>query len=239
VLERLVPIETEVGQSDGSWYLARLLPYRTVEDHIAGVVLSFIDITERKQAEEMRLWLAAVMNATADAIISFSLDYTILSWNSAAERIFGYSAAEATGQPLRMVSGVDPEKLINGLSGKPPVRHVQSLWRRKDGTLVDASLIVSPINDGSGQTMAGTAIVRDITAETAMQEALQLANDKDNILARVSAQLRLPLMVMVQSAERLREPDLDAEQREDAIASIHEQAGTVSVLLGNLLASRS
>ena len=87
--------------------------------------------------------------------------------------------------------------------------------------------------------MAGTAIVRDISAETAMQEALQLANDKDNVLARVSAQLRLPLMVMVQSAERLREPELDAEQREEAIASIHEQAGTVSVLLGNLLASRA
>ena len=138
-----------------------------------------------------------------------------------------------------MLSGGGPEKLINGLTDKPPVKHVQSLWRRKNGALVEVSLTVSPINDGSGQTMAGTAIVRDITAETAMQEALQLANDKDNILARVSAQLRLPLMVMVQSAERLREPDLDAEQREDAIASIHEQAGTVSVLLGNLLASRA
>ena len=101
VLERLVPVEREVGIEHGSWYLARVMPYRTTEDRIGGVVFTFIDITERKQAEEVRLWLSAVVSATSDAIISFALDETILSWNRGAQRLFGYSAEEAIGQPRR------------------------------------------------------------------------------------------------------------------------------------------
>jgi two-component system, chemotaxis family, CheB/CheR fusion protein len=60
VLQRLVPVEREVGLPDGKWFLSRLQPYRTMDDHIGGVVVSFIDITERKQAEEVRLWLSAM-----------------------------------------------------------------------------------------------------------------------------------------------------------------------------------
>ncbi|MGV3570477.1 MAG: PAS domain-containing protein [Ramlibacter sp.] len=77
VLQQLTPIEREVGQASGSWYLARLVPYRTVDERIGGLVFTFIDITERKQAEEMRLWLSAVVSSTSDAIISFGLDGVI------------------------------------------------------------------------------------------------------------------------------------------------------------------
>jgi two-component system CheB/CheR fusion protein len=93
VLERLVPIEREVGLADGKWFLSRLLPYRTMDDHIAGVVVTLIDITERKQAEEVRLWLSAVVGSSMDAIISWSTDETILSWNA------GPSAFSATAPP--------------------------------------------------------------------------------------------------------------------------------------------
>lgn len=104
VLERLAPVEREVGQPEGSWFLARLMPYRTMEDRIGGVVFTFIDITERKQAEETRLWLAAVLSSTSDAIISFAPDQTILSWNGGAQKLYGYSAEEAIGQPLSMLA---------------------------------------------------------------------------------------------------------------------------------------
>jgi len=100
VLERLAPIEREVGETDGTWFLARLRPYRTIDDHIACVVLTFVNITDRKRAAEVRLWLSAVVTASSEAIISFSLDKTILSWNGGAERLFGFTAFEAIDQPM-------------------------------------------------------------------------------------------------------------------------------------------
>lgn len=176
VLERLVPIEREVGQADGSWHLARMLPYRTIEDRIAGVVLSFVDITERKRAEEVRLWLSAVVAASSDAIISFALDRTILSWNGGAQRTFGYTAEEAIGQPLDIISviaGEDQTQVIDRLKDAEPVQNFETQRRRKDGELITVSLTVSPIRADNGAIMAGTAIVRDITANRHTEDALR------------------------------------------------------------------
>jgi two-component system CheB/CheR fusion protein len=120
VLERLAPIEREVGRDDGSWFLVRLLPYRSAEDRIAGVVLSFINITERKQAEEISQWLSAVVASSMDAIISFSLDGRMLSWNGGAQRIFGYVADEVIGQPIAQLarpgSEADEARLLEAVA---------------------------------------------------------------------------------------------------------------------------
>lgn len=181
VLERLVPIEREVGQSDGSWYLARLLPYRTIEDRIAGVVLSFVNITERKQAEETRLWLSAVVTSTTDGIISFSLDQTILSWNAGAERIFGFSAEEAIGKSLSaVVPGQDAEqdRLLDLIASAQRVDNFETVRRRKDGSDVQVALTISPIRDSNGKVVAGTAIVRDISAARAAADALRSSDEK-------------------------------------------------------------
>ena len=181
VLERLVPIEREVGQADGSWYLARLLPYRTIEDHIAGVVLSFVDITERKRAEEVRLWLSAVVTSSSDAIVSFSLDRTILSWNGGAESIFGFTAEEAIGQPLSILSadgGGEIDMLMEKLSRAQPVQNLDTVRRRKDGALIHVSLTVSPILDDKGGVMAGTAMARDITESKQVEAALRESREQ-------------------------------------------------------------
>jgi two-component system CheB/CheR fusion protein len=181
VLERLVPIEREVGQSDGSWFLARLLPYRTVEDRIAGVVLSFVNITERKQAEETRLWLSAVVTSTTDGIISFSLDQAILSWNAGAERIFGYTADEAIGKPVSMLASGragEQDQLVEKITAGQRVENFETARLRKDGSEVQVSLTISPIRDASGNVMAGTAIVRDITAARAAADALRSTDEK-------------------------------------------------------------
>jgi two-component system CheB/CheR fusion protein len=182
VLERLVPIEREVGQSDGSWFLARLLPYRTVEDRIAGVVLSFVNITERKQAEETRLWLSAVVTSTTDGIISFSLDQAILSWNAGAERIFGYTPQEAIGKPVSMLVAParagEQDQLVEKVAAGRRVENLETVRQRKDGSEVQVALTVSPIRDGKGKVMAGTAVVRDITAARAAADALRSTDEK-------------------------------------------------------------
>lgn len=164
VLERLVPVEREVGQSEGRWYVARLLPYRTREDdRIAGVVLAFIDITERKDAEEMRLWLAEVVAATADAIVSFSLDRKVISWNAGAEKMFGHSAGQAVGQPLEMLDvspGMPSTRLLDGLERAPGARRFQTGIRHADGQVVPVTVSVSPVRDGTSRLMAGAVIMQ-------------------------------------------------------------------------------
>src|SRR6185369_7127592 len=109
-------------------------PYRTLEDHIAGVVVSFIDITERKRAEEVRLWLSAVVASSMDAILSFSMDRTILSWNAGAERVFGYTAHETIGQPLGLLwpqAGAELAEIFRRLAAGEMVSELQTARQRK------------------------------------------------------------------------------------------------------------
>jgi two-component system CheB/CheR fusion protein len=181
VLEKLSPVEREVGQASGSWYLARLMPYRTMDDRIAGVVVTFIDITERKQAEEVRMWLSAVVTATSDAIVSFALDDTILSWNSGAQRLFGYSAEEAIGQPITMLypdAADEHARIQQEVAGGRHVENFETVRRRKDGSQVHVALTVSPIKDAHGQVLAGTAIARDVSAQRASAEALRQSEER-------------------------------------------------------------
>ena len=181
VLDRLVPIEREVGLPDGKWFLARLLPYRTLDDHIGGVVASFIDITARKQAEEVRLWLSAVVASSTDAIISFSMDQTILSWNAGAEGIFGYQAAEAIGQPLALLAPHqerEQAEMIGRLRAGKVVANDETRWRCKDGREVQVALSVSPIRDTHGGVIGGTAIARDITTQKQAAEALRVSEER-------------------------------------------------------------
>jgi two-component system, chemotaxis family, CheB/CheR fusion protein len=181
VLERLVPIEREVGLPSGSWFMARMLPYRTIEDHIAGVVVSFIDITERKRAEEVRLWLSAVVASSTDAIISFAMDRTILSWNAGAERIFGYTAHEAIGKPMSLLAP-DAESesadIIRRLRAGQPVSELQTARRRKDGTAIHVAVSISPIKDVEGKVLGGTAVARDISQQREAAEALRASEER-------------------------------------------------------------
>jgi two-component system, chemotaxis family, CheB/CheR fusion protein len=193
VLARLVPVEREVGLPDGRWFLARLLPYRTLEDRISGVVLSFIDITERKQAEEVRLWLSAVVASSMDAIISFSTDQTIVSWNSGAERIFGFSAAEAIGQPLTLIAptGSASDPLVARLRERLPVSTIEAVGRRKDGSDIHVALSVSPIRNAAEQVIGATAIARDITEQKRAAEALRDSEERLRLLVENASEFAI------------------------------------------------
>ncbi|TFZ07041.1 PAS domain S-box protein [Ramlibacter henchirensis] len=180
VLDRLVPIEREVALPDGTWFLVRMVPYRTVDDRISGVVLSFIDITRRRQAEEVRTWLSAVVHASTDGIVSFALDGTILSWNAACERIFGYTAAEMIGQPLDLLAPGHEQSQLDQISKLREGASVEyeTVRRRKDGREIQVSLSVSPIRDPGGSVMGGTSVVRDITDARRAQQALRESEEQ-------------------------------------------------------------
>ena len=125
------------------------------------------------QNDTARAQLAAIVESSDDAIISKSLAGIILSWNRGAERVFGYTAEEAIGQPVLMLippgqHDEEPE-ILRRLQRGEHIHHYETVRRRKDGTLIDVSLSVSPILDASGRVVSAAKIARDITAQKRAQ----------------------------------------------------------------------
>jgi PAS domain S-box-containing protein len=114
--------------------------------------------------------LARVIESSDDAIISKDLNGIITSWNRAAERMFGYTAAEAVGQSIRMIIPADRQSeedmVLSRVRAGQSVTHLETMRQRKDGTLVPISLTVSPIHDDSGQVIGASKIARDLGERT-------------------------------------------------------------------------
>lgn len=213
-------IERELKSNDGRWYLARFVPYRTTEDRIDGAVLSFIDVTDRRQAEdrlrEGERRMRIVAEGTRDyAIITFDDTGLITSWNAGAERIFGYTEAEIIGQPADLLSTEEDratdvsqrefaQARLNG-------RTEEERWhQRKDGSRFFASGVLSRLDEPGVSGFA--KIARDLSqlrasaqgeragwsADAAERDA-QLR--RDEFLAVVSHELKHPLNLISASAE--------------------------------------
>jgi PAS domain S-box-containing protein len=119
-------------------------------------------------------WLAAIVESSDDAIVSKTLEGTITSWNPAAERLFGYTAEEVIGRPISILAPPDRENEmpanLERIRRGEKVDRYETVRRRKDGSLVDVSLTVSPIRDESGRIVGASKIARDITARKRAEE---------------------------------------------------------------------
>lgn len=197
VLRELSTIEREVQIAGGGMtFLMRIRPYRTVERVIDGVVITFVDITDRRHAEEALREHAAMVEQAQDALVGLTLDGTIRSWNPAAERLYGFAAAEAIGERIAFLNIPDRHDdqialLDQARAGKVagPVRTVR---RRKDGSDIDVSLTVMPIRAQQGCVVSIAVSSRDITERRraeAQQALLQheLSHRIKNALATVQS----------------------------------------------------
>jgi PAS domain S-box-containing protein len=139
------------------------------------------DIAARKEAEQAKTYLAAIVESSQDGIIGKTLDGTIVSWNAGAERIYGYSAEEAIGQSISFVfppgTGGDYDRILARIRRGESIAQLEMKRVRKDGKQVDIALTLSPIKDAQGNVIGASAIERDITAlkwaQAAQQESEQ------------------------------------------------------------------
>jgi PAS domain S-box-containing protein len=143
-------------------------PVRDVAGNIVGAAAIARDITERKRAEEARALLAALVESSDDAIFGHTVDGSIMSWNLGAYRMYGYTFEEVRGRSLAILIPSDlPEEMssiLERIRHNERIEHYETKRRRKDGTLIDVSLSVSPILNASDNVLGASAIARDITA---------------------------------------------------------------------------
>jgi PAS domain S-box-containing protein len=144
---------------------------------ITGVVLVFRDVSERRRAEAVQARLAAIVESSDDAIIGKDLDGVITSWNAAAERIFGYAAAEIVGRPIELLVPTDrraqESDALARLQRGERVGHLESIRSTKHGRSIDVATTVSPIRDGTGRLIGASRIVRDISDWKQAERALE------------------------------------------------------------------
>jgi PAS domain S-box-containing protein len=194
--ERVDHFETVRRRKDGSLVDVSLTisPVKDAEGVIIGASKIARDIGERKHADRAALLLSAIVDSSDDAIISKDLQGVITSWNKSAERLFGYTAAEAIGQTV--ASLLIPEdrqdeepNILTRLRRGERVDHFETVRRRKDGSLVDISLTISPVKDVGGAIIGASKIARDISESKRVRAALMESEARFRQLADTMPQI--------------------------------------------------
>jgi PAS domain S-box-containing protein len=165
------------------WSIVRAVPVFDEGGRVRMAVNIFRDVTEQLRAEEERARLAAIVESSDDAIIGKTLDGIITSWNKGAERIYGYSAKEAVGQPISML--VPPERpdeiprILESLRRGEKVYHFETVRVTRDGRRLDISLTVSPIRNSAGDIVGASTIARNISERKRAEEALRQVREAE------------------------------------------------------------
>jgi PAS domain S-box-containing protein len=186
------------------------------------------------------LRLAAIVEYSDDAIVSKNLDGIVQTWNKAAERLFGYTAAEIIGKSITLIIPLDrlaEEDLVLGrIRAGQTVEHYETVRRAKDGRLIDVSLTVSPIRLPNGNIIGASKIARDITEQRQLRQAADEASRaKDHFLAMLSHELRTPLNAVLGYIDMLRNNIVPEQQRGKAIEIVARNAELLTRLVNDVL----
>jgi two-component system CheB/CheR fusion protein len=180
VLETLHPLEQEVHTGEERHYLRRILPYRTADNRIEGVVITFFDITGRVAAEARARLFATVLQDSNDAVTVQDFDGRITAWNRGAERMYGYSEAEALDMNIRDTVPVyrraEALELVKRIAAGENIQSFETQRVTKDGRTLDVWLTLTRVNDAAGIPVAVSSTERDITGIKQAQEELRIMN---------------------------------------------------------------
>jgi PAS domain S-box-containing protein len=207
----------------------------------------------RLKADKAIGLLASIVDSSDDAIVSKTLEGVITSWNSGAERIFGYTAKEAIGQHISMIIPRDrfgeETSILARLSQGERIDHFDTIRLRKDGTALDISLSISPVRDAAGKIIGASKIARDITGRKRVERELheseqrfrELADALDTQVQFRTQELRRRNAEILQQSDQLRELSgklmlAQDEERRRIARDLHDSAGQNLAALGMTLA---
>src|SRR5215467_8303403 len=129
-----------------------------------------------RSTEDADVWLAAIVESSNDAIISKRLDGVITTWNAAAEKLFGYSEAEAVSQPITLIIPAElhdeEQDILKPLRAGKRIEHYETRRVTRDGRCLDVSISISPVREPSGTIVGASKILRDITETKRIRAAL-------------------------------------------------------------------
>jgi PAS domain S-box-containing protein len=177
-----------------------------------------------RESEQRLRWLASIIESSDDAIVSKNLDGIITSWNSGAERVFGYTAEEAVGQPITIVIPHDRQseerEILTRIRRGERIEHFETVRQPKHGSLIVVSITISPVKNAEGKIVGASKIARDITEQKRNQEQIAtLAREAEhrskNLLATVQATVHLS---RADTPEGLKQA---IEGRIQALANVH------------------
>jgi two-component system cell cycle sensor histidine kinase/response regulator CckA len=234
--------EYRIVRPDGTlrWIWARSYPIRDGQGRIIRFAGVGEDVTERKSLELDRARLAAIVEYSEDAIVSMSVDCIIIGWNRGAERQYGYTAEEIIGCSLSVLfpAGHYPEylRILKSVRQGEPVASCDTLRRRKDGTLINASVNIFPIEVRNRELVGASKISRDVTAikkleaqfveaqkmEVVGQFAARMAHDFNNLLSVILGTTELIMSALGPEAPLRQEVDTIQQAAERAAGLTHQ-----------------
>ena len=158
------------------WASLRVSSVRDKDQELRCFITVVDDITERREAEQAKFRLAAIVESSDDAIISKDLNGVITSWNKAAERLFGYTAEEAIGQHITLIIPADRRNeevdILSRLRQGQRIDHFETIRPCKAGMRMEISLTISPVKDAAGRVVGASKVARDITSRKRNERAL-------------------------------------------------------------------
>jgi PAS domain S-box-containing protein len=215
-------------------------PIHDDDGRVIGASKIARDISDRMRADLTARHLAAVVQSSDDAIITIDLSGSIISWNPAAERMFGYTEHEAVGRSIGMLMPADRQReedsVLARIRAGQSVDHFETLRQHKSGTTLAISLTVSPIRDQAGTVVGASKVARDISERVRLQAlAHQASRAKDDFLAVLSHELRTPLHAIVGYTRLLRGGVLTGEKAVNAIEALERNAHALNQMVDDVL----
>ena len=205
------------------------------------------DVTHEQLAASARAHLAAIVESSDDAIVSKTLEGVIRSWNGAAQRLFGYTAEEAVGQPVTLIIPQErvqeEEEILAKLRSGERIDHFETVRVAKSGRRIDVSLTISPIRNMNGVIVGASKIARDISQRKASDQAQRRAEEalreadrrKDEFLAVLAHELRNPLAPIRYAVAMARKEGRSDTEWRQAQGIIERQVAHMGRLLDDLL----
>lgn len=236
-------------------FMAFPTPLFDADGKLTGAVNMLVDLTERIIIDEAAQRFAAIVQSSDDAILAKDLNGIIISWNGGAERLFGYTSTEAIGKPVTMLIPLDRQNEETDILGRirrgERIDHYETIRRRKDGSLVEISLSVSPIRNREGRVIGASKIARDITERRRAEEQQHLLiREMDHRVKNLFTLASSVVSLSARSASTPAELAAAVRERLSALAQAHaltvpstseatgrtEQATTLHRLIATILA---